>query len=105
MAKEITDATFEQLLKEEQKLIVLDCGASWCGPCQHIAPIIDEVAKEYEGKAEVLKCDVDESPEIPAKYGIRNVPTVLFIKNGEMKERLVGAQPKSAYVEKIEQYL
>lgn len=105
MAKEITDATFEQLLKEEQKLIVLDCGASWCGPCQHIAPIIDELAKEYEGKAEVLKCDVDESLEIPAKYGIRNVPTVLFIKNGEMKERLVGAQPKSAYVEKIEQYL
>lgn len=105
MAKEITDATFEQLLKEEQKLIVLDCGASWCGPCQHIAPIIDELAKEYGGKAEVLKCDVDESPEIPAKYGIRNVPTVLFIKNGEMKERLVGAQPKSAYVEKIEQYL
>lgn len=105
MAKEITDATFEQLLKEEQKLIVLDCGASWCGPCQHIAPIIDELAKDYEGKAEVLKCDVDESLEIPAKYGIRNVPTVLFIKNGEMKERLVGAQPKSAYVEKIEQYL
>ncbi len=105
MAKEITDATFEQLLKEEQKLIVLDCGASWCGPCQHIAPIIDELAKEYEGKAEIFKCDVDESPEIPAKYGIRNVPTVLFIKNGEMKDRLVGAQPKSAYVEKIEQYL
>ncbi|MBR1769817.1 MAG: thioredoxin [Bacteroidales bacterium] len=105
MAKEITDAAFEQLLNEEKKLIVLDCGASWCGPCQHVAPIIDELAAEYEGKAEVLKCDVDESPEIPAKFGIRNVPTVLFIKDGELKDRLVGAQTKSVYKEKIEQFL
>ncbi|MBR1627308.1 MAG: thioredoxin [Bacteroidales bacterium] len=105
MALEINESNFQQNVMEESKLVVLDCGATWCGPCQHIAPIIEELAKEYEGKAVVAKCDVDESPEIPAKYGIRNVPTVLFIKNGEVIERMVGANSKSAYKEKIEQYM
>lgn len=104
MVKEITDATLEQLLSTD-KLVVVDCGATWCGPCQHIAPIIDELANEYEGKAEIVKCDVDENTELTSKYGIRNVPTVLFIKNGELLDRLVGAQSKSTYVEKIDKYL
>jgi len=104
MAKEITDATFQQLLDTE-KLVVIDCGATWCGPCQHIAPIIDELANEYEGKAEIVKCDADENSGVTSKYGIRNVPTVLFIKKGELLDRLVGAQSKTTYVEKIEKYL
>ncbi|MBP3254347.1 MAG: thioredoxin [Bacteroidales bacterium] len=105
MATQINDNNFEQFVNAQSGLVVLDCGATWCGPCQHIAPIIDELAKEYEGKALIAKCDVDDSPEIPSKFGIRNVPTVLFIKNGELKDKLVGAQSKSSYKEKIEQYL
>ena len=105
MAIEINDTNFNQLVENESKLVVLDCGATWCGPCQHIAPIIDELSKEYEGKVVIGKCDVDESPEIPGKFGIRNVPTVLFIKNNELKDKLVGAQSKSAYKQKIEQYM
>ncbi|MBR1775173.1 MAG: thioredoxin [Bacteroidales bacterium] len=105
MALEINDTNFEELVMNEKKLVVLDCGATWCGPCQHIAPIIEELAKEYEGKAVVAKCDVDEAPDIPSKYGIRNVPTVLFIKNGELLDKMVGANSKNAYKEKIEQYL
>lgn len=104
MAKEITDANFSALLKENQ-LLVVDCGATWCGPCQHIAPIIEELAKEYEGKAIIGKCDVDENSEVPSKFGIRNVPTVLFIKGGELKEKLVGSQSKATYKETIEKYL
>ncbi len=105
MALEINDSNFEELVVKESKLVVLDCGATWCGPCQHIAPIIDELAKEYEGKAVVAKCDVDEAPEIPSKFGIRNVPTVLFLKNGNLLDKMVGANSKNAYKEKIEQYL
>ncbi len=105
MALEINDSNFEELVVKESKLVVLDCGATWCGPCQHIAPIIDELAKEYEGKAVVAKCDVDQAPEIPSKFGIRNVPTVLFLKNGNLLDKMVGANSKNAYKEKIEQYL
>ena len=105
MALEINDTNFEELVAKEQKLVVLDCGATWCGPCQHIAPIIEELAEKYKDKAVIGKCDVDESPEIPSKYGIRNVPTVLFIKNGELVDKMVGANSKNSYKEKIEQYL
>lgn len=104
MAKQITDATWEQALQTD-RLVVIDCGATWCGPCQHIAPIIEELASSYEGKADICTCDVDECEQIPSKYGIRNVPTVLFIKGGELLDKLVGAQPKSAYVKKIEEYM
>lgn len=104
MAQEINDTNFEVLLKQD-KLLVVDCGAQWCGPCQHIAPIIDELANEYEGKAIIGKCDVDESSDIPSRFGIRNVPTVLFIKGGELKEKLVGSQSKDMYKQTIEKYL
>lgn len=105
MAKQITNENFESFLAEEKKLIVLDCGATWCGPCQHISPIMDELAAEYEGKAEVCKADVDECDLVTSKFRIRNVPTVLFIKNGESLDKLVGANPKAKYVEYIEKYL
>ena len=83
----------------------MDCGASWCGPCQHIAPIIDELATEYEGKAEICKADVDECSAATSRFMIRNVPTVLFIKEGKVLDKLVGANPKATYVEYIEKYL
>lgn len=105
MALEINESNFQQKVMEANKLVVLDCSASWCGPCQHIAPIIDELAVEYKEKVLVAKCDVDEAPAIPTKYGIRNVPTVLFIKNGEVLDRMVGANSKADYKKKIEQYL
>jgi len=105
MVLEINDTNFEQKVLAESRLVVVDCGAEWCGPCKRVAPIIDELADEYEGKAVIGKCDVDESPNIPAKFGIRNVPTVLFIKEGKVLDRMVGANAKSAYKEKIEELL
>ena len=84
---------------------MIDFSATWCGPCKKIAPIIDELAGEYEGKAVVCKCDVDECDELTGKFGIRNVPTILFIKNGEVVDKHVGAAPKSVLAEKIEALL
>ena len=96
----ITDANFQEVLGGAQPL-VLDFSATWCGPCKKIAPIIEELAEEYAGRVVVGNCDVDESDELTAKFGIRNVPTVLFIKNGEVVDRHVGAAPKNVFVEKI----
>lgn len=96
----ITDANFQEVLGGAQPL-VLDFSATWCGPCKKIAPIIEELAEEYAGHVVVGTCDVDECDELTAKFGIRNVPTVLFIKNGEVVDRHVGAAPKNVFVEKI----
>ena len=99
--KNITSANFAEL--EAAGLpIVLDFYATWCGPCKKIGPIIEELAEEYAGKVSIAKCNVDDDDELPAKYGIRNVPTVLFIKNGEVVDKHVGAAPKSEFVSKIE---
>ncbi len=84
---------------------VLDFYATWCGPCKKIAPILEELAGEYDGKIVVGKCDVDENDELAAQYGIRNIPTVLFIKNGEIVDKHVGAAPKSAFDEKFKALL
>lgn len=104
MEKIITDANFDSIIAEGLP-VVLDFSATWCGPCKKIAPIIEELATEYEGKANIGKCDVDENDELTAKFGIRNVPTVLFIKNGEVVDKHVGAAPKSEFVAKIEALL
>ena len=96
----ITDANFQEVLGGAQPL-VLDFSATWCGPCKKIAPIIEELAEEYAGRVVVGTCDVDECDELTAKFVIRNVPTVLFIKNGEVEDRHVGAAPKNVFVEKI----
>lgn len=100
MEKIITDANFEALATEGQPMVV-DFSATWCGPCKKIAPIIEELATEYDGKVIVGKCDVDENEELTSKFGIRNVPTVLFIKNGEVVDKHVGAAAKSTFTEKI----
>lgn len=105
MALEINETNFEELVTNADKPAVLDFWAVWCGPCRMIAPHIEEMAKEYEGKAIIGKVNVDDSPGIAAKYGIRNIPTVLFIKNGEVADKVVGAVPKSTLTNKLENLL
>jgi len=104
MALEITDAGFEDLLKSD-KPIVIDFWAEWCGPCRMVGPIVEELADEYADKVIIGKVDVDNNDEITSKYGIRNIPTILFIKNGEVVDKQVGAAQKSVLAEKVENLL
>ncbi|MGN1262536.1 MAG: thioredoxin [Prevotella sp.] len=96
----ITNENFESLRNGDLPLVV-DFWATWCGPCRMIAPIIEELAHEYEGKVVVGKCDVEENDEIVSEFGIRNIPTVLFFKGGQVVDKTVGAVPKAKFVEKI----
>jgi len=105
MALEITDANFEELVMNSDKPVMLDFWAVWCGPCRMIAPIVEEMTTEYDGKAVIGKVDVDNNQEIAMKYGIRNIPTVLFIKGGEVVDKQVGAAPKPAFTAKLDALL
>tara|TARA_Y100000766_G_C18906170_1_gene605864 strand:+ start:1919 stop:2236 length:318 start_codon:yes stop_codon:yes gene_type:complete len=105
MAVELTDANFEDLAVKSDKPVVVDFWAEWCGPCRMVAPVVEELSKDYEGKAIVGKVDVDANNEISAKYGIRNIPTILFLKNGEVVDKQVGAAPKAALAEKLDKLL
>lgn len=100
----MTDANFAETLNTD-KLVVVDFWATWCGPCKAIAPIIDELANEYEGKAVICKCNVDECDDAPMNYNIRSIPTLLFFKNGEVVDRHVGAAAKAELAAKIESLL
>ena len=102
MALEITDATFDEVVLKSDKPVVVDFWAAWCGPCRMVGPIIEEVSQEYEGKAVVGKVDVDANQQFAAKYGVRNIPTVLVFKNGEIVNRQVGVSPKKVYTDAIE---
>lgn len=104
MALAITDATLDEVLKTD-KPVVIDFWAEWCGPCRMVGPIIDELAEAYEGEVIIGKVDVDNNDEVTSKYGIRNIPTILFIKNGEVVDKQVGAAQKSIFVDKIENLL
>ena len=104
MALEITDANYEEVLNSDQ-LVIVDFWAEWCGPCRMVGPIVEELATEYAGKAVIGKVDVDSNDDITSKYGIRNIPTILFFKNGEIVDKQVGAAQKSALVEKIDKLL
>lgn len=104
MALEIKDSNFEELSKNNQ-YVVVDFWATWCGPCKQIAPFIEELAQEYEGKIAVGKCDVDENDELPGQFGVRNIPTVLFLKNGELVNKSVGAVTKSKLKEMFDDLL
>ncbi len=105
MALEITDANFEELVINSDKPVMLDFWAVWCGPCRMIAPIVEEMSGEYEGKAVIGKVDVDNNQDVAMKYGIRNIPTVLFIKNGEVVDKQVGAGPKQVFTSKLDALL
>ncbi len=102
MALEATDSNFEELVLKSDKPVIVDFWAEWCGPCRMVGPIVEEVRVEYDGKAVVTKVDVDSNPGITAKYGIRNIPTILFFKNGEIADKQVGAVPKSTIVSKLD---
>ena len=102
MANAVTEATYAELVEKADKPVLIDFWAEWCGPCRMIGPIVEQIAKEYEGKAIVLKCDVDENPEISNKFAIRNIPTLVFIKNGAAVDKLVGAVQKSKITEKLD---
>ena len=104
MALQITDANFEELLGTG-KPMVLDFWAEWCGPCRMVSPIIDELAQEYEGRVTIGKMNVDENDDVVGRFGIRNIPTVIFFKNGEMVDKIVGATSKDKFKEKIENLL
>ena len=104
MALAITTENFDSLVKGDQ-LVVVDFWATWCGPCRHIAPIVEEVAAEYEGKAVIGKCDTDENGDIAMQFGVMNIPTLIFLKNGEEVDRHVGITSKDELVKKVNQYL
>ncbi|HJA87718.1 MAG TPA: thioredoxin [Candidatus Parabacteroides intestinavium] len=104
MALQITDANFNEYANSG-KPMVLDFWAEWCGPCRMVSPIIDELAQDYEGRVIIGKMDVDNNDEVVGQFGIRNIPTVLFLKNGEMVDKIVGATSKDKFVEKIEAML
>lgn len=105
MALELTDANFEEEVLKSDKVTMIDFWAEWCGPCRAIAPVVEELAGEYEGKAKVGKVNVDENPGVASQFGIRNIPTILFIKNGEVVDKQVGAVPKNILANKINAHL
>lgn len=104
MSITITEDNFNEVVKTD-KPVMIDCFATWCGPCRALAPIVDEIAAEYEGRAVVCKMDVEECQDISTQFHIRNVPSVLFIKNGELKDKSVGLVPKNVLTEKIDALL
>ena len=105
MALEITDANFEELVLKSEKPVLVDFWAAWCGPCRMVGPVIEEISNEYSDKAVVGKVDIDSNQEYAAKYGVRNIPTVLVFNKGEIVTRQVGVAPKNTYTEAIDSLL
>ncbi|MHB1146579.1 MAG: thioredoxin [Lutibacter sp.] len=105
MAIEVTDATFDEVVLKSDKPVMVDFWAAWCGPCRMVAPIMEQLTTEYAGKAVIAKVDVDSNQKFAAEYGVRNIPTVLVFKNGEVVEKQVGVAPKATYSQKIDAHL
>jgi thioredoxin 1 len=104
MAVEINTSNFEEVLSTD-KPVMIDFWAAWCGPCRMIAPLVEELSEEYKDKAVIAKIDVDSNQELAMKYGVRNIPTILFLKNGEVVDKSVGAVPKNVLSDKIDAQL
>ena len=104
MAVELTDVNFKEKVLDSEKLSVVDFWAEWCGPCRAIGPVIEELSKEYDGKVNIGKVNVDHNPQVSMNYGITSIPAILFVKGGQVVDKLVGAQPKANFVKKIEQH-
>ena len=105
MAVEFTDKNFEEVALKSDKPVLIDFWAEWCGPCRMVGPIVEEMYEEYEGKAIIGKVNVDENPEISQRFGIRNIPTIVFLKGGELVDKSVGAVPKNVLTEKMDNLL
>ncbi len=99
---EITDANFEQEVVNSDVPVLIDFWAVWCGPCKVIAPVVEEIASEYEGKLKVGKLDVDNNPNTAVKYGVRSIPTLLIFNDGQVSDQLIGALPKAQIVDRLE---
>lgn len=105
MALEFTDSNFDETALQSDKPVMVDFWAEWCGPCRMVGPIVEEVANDFADKAVVGKLNVDNNPNVAMKYGVRSIPTILFIKNGEVVDRQVGAVPKAVLVQKLESHM
>jgi thioredoxin 1 len=102
---QVTDADFATEIEQHDGLAMVDFWAVWCGPCQIVAPSVEQLASEYAGRLKVAKLDVDQSPQTPARFGVRSIPSILFFKNGQHVDTIVGAVPKAQLTQKIEQHL
>lgn len=105
MATTVNDSNFEEIVLKSERPVMVDFWAEWCGPCKMMLPVVEEISKEFEGKITVAKVDVDSSQSTAAKFGIRNIPTLLFFKDGAVVDKQVGAVPKKSLVEKINKLL
>ncbi len=101
----VTDATFGPEVEQQKGLVLVDFWAVWCGPCHMVAPIMEQIAGEYDGKVKVTKLDVDENPRTAMRFNVRSIPSILFFKDGRHVDTIVGAYPKPAFEEKIQQHL
>jgi thioredoxin 1 len=105
MAKEFNDSNFQTEVLDSNQLSMIDFWAEWCGPCRAIGPVVEELSREFEGRVNIGKVNVDHNPQLSMNYGITSIPAILFIKNGQVVDKLVGAQPKHNFVKKIESHL
>jgi thioredoxin 1 len=104
-AAQVTDATFKQEVLDSQIPVLVDFWAPWCGPCRMVAPVVDEIAQQYDGQVKVVKLNTDENPNVASQYGIRSIPTLMIFKGGQRVDMVVGAVPKTTLANTLEKYL